>query len=164
MSRATLRPCANCGDTFLRRSNTRYCSVPCRFIHKIDVRDCCWEWMATLDRHGYGTFFDGGNRPAHRVAYALWVGPIPAGLDIDHLCRNRACVNPEHLEAVSRRTNILRGAAPTALTFQMNRCKRGHQFTPENTVIKGGDPSKRQCRQCQNDGRRARYAETRRAS
>lgn len=156
--------CARCSGDFLRDRNTRYCSDLCRLLDKTEQREGCWVWTATLDRHGYGTFWLGRNVGAHRASLLLHGIELPAGMDVDHLCRNPACVNPSHLEVVTRRTNILRGAAPTALTFQMNRCKRGHEFTPENTRIQGGDPTKRQCRTCLNDSRRARYAELRRAS
>lgn len=156
--RRTPTPCAHCGDTFLRDRHTRFCGDLCRFMSKVNRADDCWEWTATLDRHGYGTFHLGRNIGAHRASLILHGRPAPDGLDVDHLCRNRACVNPDHLEPVTRRENILRGAAPTALTFQMNRCKRGHEFTPENTRIKSGDPTKRQCRTCLNASRRALYA------
>lgn len=161
--RRTAVVCGPCGDTFLRTKNTSFCSDLCRLLAKVDRSGDCWEWMATLDRHGYGTFYLGRNVGAHRASLLLHGVAIPEGLDVDHLCRNRACVRPDHLEVVTRRDNILRGVAPTALTFQMNRCKRGHKFTAANTVIKGGDPSKRQCRTCQNVARRVRYAEQRSA-
>jgi hypothetical protein len=87
---------------------------------RLDMRsirqpDGCWTWAGAHDPTGYGVVFgtlDGGKRRklyTHRVAYTLHVGPIPEGLDIDHLCRNRGCCNPEHLEAVTRRENLMRG-------------------------------------------------------
>lgn len=76
----------------------------------------CWTWTGSKYPAGYGSIAaggkHGGNLLTHRVAYELWKGPIPAGLDIDHLCRNRACCNPAHLEAVTRRENLARGAHP----------------------------------------------------
>lgn len=72
----------------------------------------CWLWQGHLDRHGYGTIcIDGRTSGAHRVAYAAWRGPIPVGLEIDHLCREPRCVNPEHLEPVTRLENMRRRAA-----------------------------------------------------
>ena len=96
----------------------------------------CWLWMGRLLR-GYGRY---GGAPAHRVAYEMEVGPIPHGLELDHLCRNKACVNPEHLEPVTRAENMRRRSA--ALT----ECTNGHPFTPENTYV---TPSGwRSCRAC----------------
>jgi hypothetical protein len=70
----------------------------------------CWVWRKATDPNGYGRFwFDGRMLGAHRVSYQLLVGPVPEGLDLDHLCRNRRCVNPSHLEPVTRRTNLVRG-------------------------------------------------------
>jgi hypothetical protein len=95
---------------------------------------------------------DGKWRPrlAHRIAYELFIGPIPNGLHIDHLCRNRGCVNPVHLEPVTQQENMLRGYAPSAVSHRANRCHRGHEFTPENTYIKHRPNGriKRDCKEC----------------
>jgi hypothetical protein len=81
-----------------------------RLLSKVEVADSgCWEWTAAKDPTGYGRFSVARSMDyAHRAAYKLLVGPIPAGLDLDHLCRNRGCVNPDHLEPVTRRENLLR--------------------------------------------------------
>jgi hypothetical protein len=76
----------------------------------------CWEWTAARKNGGYGSLAIGrGNVYAHRFAYEMLVGPIPTNLELDHLCRNRGCANPAHLEPVTRRVNVLRGRAPELL-------------------------------------------------
>lgn len=85
-----------------------------RFLGRfITAPNGCWEWQHTLSRDGYGQMsVDGRNRMAHRISYELYVGAIPRGLTLDHLCRNRRCVRPSHLEAVTQRENFHRGASP----------------------------------------------------
>lgn len=102
--------CGNCGDPFVRLGNTRYCSDFCRFADKFEVVGQCWIWQATTDRHGYGTFYLGRNKRAHRASFELHGRSVPSGLELDHLCRNRACVRVDHLEPVTRAENIRRGA------------------------------------------------------
>jgi len=99
---------------------------------------------------GYGTFYlDGRSQKAHRVAYELLVGPIPEGLTLDHLCRVRHCVNPDHLEPVTRLENWRRGTGPSAASRRQRsktRCKHGHEFSEENTYVTAAGA--RQCRTC----------------
>lgn len=104
-----------------------------RFMSKIDKTATCWLWIGGLDAYGYGQF--DRHDKAHRVAYEMLVGPIPEGLVIDHLCRVRRCVNPEHMEPVTHGENNLRGIGPAAVHAAQTHCIRGHEFTPENTYI-----------------------------
>ncbi len=93
----------------------------------------CWVWQRSTDR-GYGKLTQRGRTwRAHRVAYMLVKGPIPEGLEIDHLCRVHACINPDHLEAVTQQENILRGIGPTAQNARKTHCGYGHEFTAANT-------------------------------
>ncbi len=79
------------------------------FFAKVEFTDACWLWTASTDWYGYGWFWVGAPRRAHRVCYEWLVGPIPAGLELDHLCRVPACVRPEHLEPVTHAENVRRG-------------------------------------------------------
>lgn len=121
-----------------------------RFWEKVskDGPGGCWLWTANLSGGGYGNFhLDGRERVAHRLAYEWLVGPIPEGLDLDHLCRVRRCVNPAHLEPVTRRENVLR--SPIAIAAQHARkthCPAGHEYTPENTYTYNGWRCCRRCR------------------
>lgn len=124
-----------------------------------------WLWTGGLATAGYGriklpreavTATDGRRAwieaqqvLAHRAAYEVWVGPIPEGLTIDHLCRVRACVKPDHLEPVSMRTNVLRGRGPAAKHAAQTHCKRGHPFTPEHMdMTRFRKTGHRICRTC----------------
>jgi hypothetical protein len=113
----------------------------------------CWAWTGTKTAAGYGQMRVAGRREyVHRISYQLHKGAIPDGLAIDHLCRNRACINPEHLEAVHPKTNAMRGRAPGILAYWANRCFKGHEFTPKNTIT---TPSgHRRCRTCENASQR----------
>lgn len=127
-----------------------------RFFGKVarpdnDDRAACWEWQAFVMKNGYGKFGMGrGESPvlAHRWSYEFFRGEIPSGLVIDHLCRNRRCVNPDHLEAVSTRTNLLRGVGIVAQHATKTHCVNGHEFTPENTTTRADHAGARRCRAC----------------
>lgn len=120
-----------------------------RFWDKVEKSDGCWTWTAAKIRTGYGRFSIGvGNHVyAHRFAYEDLVGPIPDGLTLDHLCKNRACVNPKHLEPVSLRDNILRGDSPSAAHARKTHCPEGHPYEGNNLLRSGGS---RRCRICHN--------------
>lgn len=111
----------------------------------------CWEWTSGRTAAGYGRFYLAKRKPvyAHRYTWELLRGSIPDGLQIDHLCRNRACCNPDHLEPVTNRENGLRGVGAAAVNARKTHCKHGHEFTPENTYE---GPRGRQCRRCRADG------------
>ncbi len=113
---------------------------------RFTIGDGCWKWTGYLVR-GYGAVhLDGHLKYVHRVIYELLVGPIPQGLELDHLCRNPTCVNPDHLEAVTHRENVLRGMSISANRARQTRCKRGHPFDLANTYV--GPEGNRQCRAC----------------
>jgi hypothetical protein len=105
----------------------------------------CWLWLGAVTPGGYARLRDGY---AHRMSYEIHVGPIPPGLQLDHLCRVRSCVNPAHLEAVTQKINIGRGEAGMHMR-ERTHCPRGHERTPENTYtrIKRGHSECRICRQ-----------------
>jgi hypothetical protein len=119
----------------------------------------CWEWTAHRNGSGYGVIGLPSRKTgsAHRVAYELIHGPIPDGLDLDHLCRVRHCINPAHLEPVTRRENSLRGNGPGIVIARGDQCSAGHPYTEINTRVRGG---KRFCRTC--DRARAKRCRERR--
>ncbi|WP_104128075.1 HNH endonuclease signature motif containing protein [Cryobacterium sp. Y57] len=121
-----------------------------RFWSKVDRSEGCWLWNASVDKFGYGRFTirRGKVQRAYRYSYEQLVGPIPAGLQIDHLCRVRACVNPAHLEAVSQRVNVLRGNSPGAVAFRTNTCARGHSLTDAYLAHRSDGTISRRCRPC----------------
>ena len=101
---------------------------------KRDPQTGCMSWTGSLNHGGYALMILWGrNMPAHRIAYEIAKGPIPDGLVLDHLCRNRACCNPDHLEPVTYRENTLRGDTVPAAHARKTRCSDGHELTPDNT-------------------------------
>lgn len=109
-----------------------------RFWAKVLKTATCWLWQAHIMTNGYGLFSPTHERPvlAHRFAYQEMKGSIPDGLQLDHLCRNRACVNPAHLEAVSARVNVLRGEGRCAVNAAKTHCPHGHPYDLFNTYVK----------------------------
>lgn len=132
-------------------------TVLARFMSKVVKQpNGCWQWIGARKGGGqaYGAFrLSRRLAYAHRVAHELFVGPIPDGLQLDHLCRNTLCVNPDHLEVVTSRVNTLRGDSPLAEYARRTHCAQGHRFTPENTFRRrdGG----RGCLACRRAHRRA---------
>lgn len=118
-----------------------------RFWKKVIKRNNCWEWTA-YTRNGYGRFKINGNLvTAHHFSYELIHGVIPKEYEVDHLCRNKICVNPDHLEAVIKKENILRGFAPTAINSKKTRCIHGHPLSGDNLGMRD-DNGGRFCKTC----------------
>jgi hypothetical protein len=133
-----------------------------RFFAKVDVGTSpagCWIWTANRTKDGYGTIQSGPQTRrmlrAHRVAYEMLVGTIPDGAEVDHLCREPSCVNPLHLEVVSRLENLARGRRACGHGHETH-CPHGHPYDEVNTyVAKDGS---RRCRTCRTDGMRRAHA------
>jgi len=133
--------------------------VAFRFWSKVERTDTCWNWKGLLD-NGYGMFSLTHDKKvrAHRFSYQIMVCEIPEDKVIDHLCRNRACVNPEHMEVVTLKENILRGEGITAVNAKKTHCIRGHEYTPENTIKQ--NKNGRKCRECTRANQRNRRAKS----
>lgn len=133
-----------------------------RLLDKIEEdANGCWLWTAYTASNGYAriSVARSKSREAHRVSYELFVGPVPEGLQLDHLCRVRHCINPDHLEPVTSRTNLLRGIGPTAQKAAQTHCTHDHEFTPDNTYYRKARPTTRACRACRREAtRRTRAA------
>ena len=149
------------GVSLAKARTTRWTKRPFeRFRDKIAELRCgpmptpCWIWGGGLSGKGYASFWGNGHRGyGHRWAYEFLRGPVASGLEIDHLCRVHACVNPFHMEAVTRRTNQRRGNSVSGINHRKKACIRGHPFSPQNVMVKkrGHD-----CKVCHRDRERAR--------
>lgn len=152
----------------------RYKSIPIltnsdidRFWSKVDRSggvDACWQWNGTNQAGGYGVFAivrpgNKSNYIAHRVSYFIAHGGIPDTLVIDHLCRNRRCVNPDHLDPCTIGENVMRGDGVNAIATRDNVCSRGHELTGYNvkTLRDKNGKEKRTCRTCFNEASMRSY-------
>ena len=114
----------------------------------------CWLWLAAVNKSDGYARFNGGDtntRNAHAVSYEHFKGAVPKGYHVDHLCRVRSCVNPDHLEAVPARINLLRGIGWAAIHSQRTHCPKGHPYAGDNLVTElDRNYSRRRCRTCKN--------------
>ena len=130
-----------------------------RFWDKVDRTAGCWNWLGSAVKTGYGQiWYQGRLVLAHRFAYELLRGPIPKGFEIDHLCHNKSCVNPIHLEVVTRSENVRRGwKVNIPPNSRKTHCLRGHALTPDNIYDEHGKRKCRQCRVLRDRERKARH-------
>lgn len=138
-----------------------------RFWEKVDRSggpEACWPWTAYIARTGYGMFTveAGWVTTAHRIAWELTRDPVPPGRQLDHLCRNRSCVNPAHLEPVSSRENTMRGLSHVVARANQEVCLRGHPLSGENVYVHPRRGT-RHCRECARERRRERDHRRRRS-
>lgn len=119
-----------------------------RLLSRVEmIPECgCWIWMGSVNRDGYGQVSLGGKmRKAHDVSYEMFIGPVPAGLELDHLCRVRCCCNPRHVEPVTHAENMRRGICREVI-FSRTHCRAGHPYTGRNLIVTA--KGLRRCREC----------------
>lgn len=120
--------------------------VVSRFWAKVDRNADCWEWRGPRNAKGYGRFHaSGASEMAHRTSVRLDGRDIPNGMEVDHICRNRGCVNPSHLRVVTHRENLLSGDTLAARAAAKTECRHGHPLSGDNMVVRSG---RRRCREC----------------
>lgn len=156
----TCRACRHLTEADRRREARERLGVPSRpktlserlaARIRVDDETGCHVWFGTINHHGYGRITAPSDWAktkiaTHRAAWVLANGPIPIGLELDHLCRNRSCCNPAHLELVTHRENVARGDAPPAHRSRQSHCKRGHPLAGDNLVPR--KDGHRECRKC----------------
>lgn len=132
-----------------------------KFI-QLDIISGCWNWVGAKDKDGYGIFsIEGKGKRAHRVSYEHWNGTLSNSLTIDHLCRNTSCVNPEHLQQVTIRINLLRGNTFQAKNAAKTHCPQGHPYAGDNLYLKSDGA--RLCLICKRESDRKIYYRKREA-
>lgn len=174
--------CAHCGQAFevlpstIKKGGGKFCSREChfafvshakslrlpqRFWAKVQKTDTCWLWRGARTRNGYGMLSVNQRATyAHRISYELHKDAIPVGMELDHLCRVRHCVNPDHLEPVTHRENGLRGESPSARAATATHCPSGHPYNDFNTLwTREGS---RRCRECHRQREQDRWHSKRR--
>jgi len=129
-----------------------------QFFAKVDAEGDCWQWVGCIRKDGYGQF---RHAKAHQWSWRHLVGDVPAGMQLDHLCRNRGCVNPDHLEPVTPQLNILRGIGPTAVNARKTHCPQGHPYAGDNLRVytRPNGVTSRYCRTCRSDDSKRRRAQ-----
>lgn len=132
------------------------------FKYVVRREDGCWEWTGGKSRTGYGHFYCGPSGPyqparramAHRWSYEHHVGPIPDGFETHHLCGNRRCVNPAHVQPMPYSEHCRQPGHCGVMRAHITHCPKGHEYTAENTRVKKGC---RNCKACDRDLHRERY-------
>lgn len=155
---ARQRPALFCSRGCSNRSRHSPEDLPGKFWARVQKSDGCWTWKGKHVSDGYGQFYlgQGHNIQAHIYAYEQLIGPVPEGAELDHLCRNRGCCNPAHLEPVTHRENVRRGNGWAGRHARKTHCPYGHPY--ETKVINGRE--RRFCRECHNEYERRHKRET----
>lgn len=133
-----------------------------KFWASVDKSANCWNWIGWLDSHGYGTLHFGyKHHRAHRISFEIHGGTLDQSMVLDHLCRNRKCVNPDHLEQVTNVENVMRGVSGPAINATKTHCKEGHELLGSNLYVDTSCKNpKRKCKTCMRAATR-RYVERR---
>ena len=142
--RTYARPLSTLHKSLLAEAQTQ-----ARFWSKVEKGETCWTWQATRSDLGYGRFNLGDTTvAAHRIAFYLVRGQFDESKTLDHLCRNTSCVNPEHLEPVTMKENILRGNGRAAEQARKTHCYNGHPLSGDNLISNGPKKPRRRCKEC----------------